>query len=314
MKYPSLCGVFGVFILTSLLVSCSADRTLETITVTPSSGTQVMTQAGQTVQFRAIATYTKGTHPTTTRDVTSEVQWVSSNIAVATIDSGGLAKAVAGGQTEIRASMGGSLGIVSGSSDVKVSISGTDPHDLTSMTIIPRTGVQMVTNVGETAQFLAIGTFNSTPTTQDMTYQVTWKSSDVRVATINSTGLTTAVNSGQTTITAVFTTPSGAVITGGSDLTVVLGGGGGGVKLPSLTVYAVGLGSGTVTSNPPGINCSPTNTSGCTANFQLNANVQLTASPDGFGGWSANCTPTNSLTCTVTVNNNDTVGVIFNLK
>jgi hypothetical protein len=296
---------------------------LETITVTPAAGTQVMTQAGQTVQFHATATYTKGTHPVTTRDVTNEVQWASSNPAVATIDASGKATAAGAGTTDISASMNGNFGVVSGSSDVKVEYS-ADPHQLTSIAIIPATGIQTVTTLGETAQFIAIGTFNSAPTTQDVTSQVTWKSSDVLVATINPAGLATAVNNGKTTLTAIYTNlPGGVTITGGSDLTVNLNGGGG-VKLPSITIYSVGLGAGSVTSDPPGINCSATNPAGCTANFPVNKSVVLTATGDDnslVNGWSSNCTPINPpiipppvpvSSCGISVTAiNDTIGVIF---
>jgi hypothetical protein len=45
--------------------------------------------------------------------------------------------------------------------------------------------------------------------------------------------------------------------------------------------------------------------------------VTLTATPDAgseFGGWSANCisVPGDQTKCTIIMNNNDTVGAIFN--
>ena len=73
-----------------------------------------------------------------------------------------------------------------------------------------------------------------------------------------------------------------------------------------LTVTKAGLGKGTVTSNPTGINCG----SSCSAWFYLNQSVQLTANPDGysrFSGWSGNAdcvdgqvTLANQIACTAT--------------
>jgi len=56
-----------------------------------------------------------------------------------------------------------------------------------------------------------------------------------------------------------------------------------------LTVTRAGLGMGTITSNPAGINCTPT----CFASFNSNAMVTLTpaaASGSTFTGWSGDCT------------------------
>jgi hypothetical protein len=59
-------------------------------------------------------------------------------------------------------------------------------RDLTGITIIP--GTQTLNTLGETAQFIVIGTFSSSPTTQSMAGLVTWQSSDANVATVNSSG------------------------------------------------------------------------------------------------------------------------------
>jgi hypothetical protein len=67
--------------------------------------------------------------------------------------------------------------------------------------------------VGNTQQFTATGTF-SDGSTKDISYSVSWKSSDTAVATINSTGLVTAAALGNSTITATSgsITSTGAVI------------------------------------------------------------------------------------------------------
>jgi len=68
----------------------------------------------------------------------------------------------------------------------------------------------------------------------------------------------------------------------------------------SLGVLTFGTGSGTVISNPPGIDCGPT----CGASFPRNATIQLTATPapgsvlDGWGGLGGACYGTTE-TCSV---------------
>jgi phospholipase C len=76
-----------------------------------------------------------------------------------------------------------------------------------------------------------------------------------------------------------------------------------------LTVTAPAAGSGTVTSNPAGINCPGT----CNASFAQGAKVTLTATPGSnyfFGGWNGNCTGTGI--CTITLTAAATVSALFN--
>jgi len=292
------------------LSGCAANPSLVSISVQPA--TIMVSAVGQTVQLTATGTYTNGKHPETSRDITSEVQWSSPAPEVATISSTGLITAVGGGTVSITATMNGSSGPVTGVANLTSSAEG--PRDLVSLTIIPSD--QPVTVLGEPTQFIAIGTFSSNPVLQDLTTQATWQSSDVEVAPINSDGLALANSTGQTTITAIATSASGNTIPASALLTVASASGG--VPLPALTVSEVGLGAGTVTSIPPGVNCG--SGAGCTASFPSGTSVQLTATPAPgsiFGGWSANCTPSiappTGGTCAVVMNNNEAVGAIFDL-
>ncbi len=296
----------------ALLASCgSSSPWLTSIQVSPAS--EALSAVGATAQFTAIGSYTNNKQRDSSNDITSQVTWSSSVPTVATVNATGLTTAVSTGQTTITASMGGVLGTAT----LAVTVSGGgggSANDLTALTIIPAPGAQIVQTPGETAQFIAIGTFSGSPATQDMTSKVTWSSSDVRLATINANGLATDVGSAgggtSTTITAIALNNENATITGVSDLGVDNQG----VNiLPTLTVYKVGQGSGTVVSSPPGIDCG--SGASCTAHFTLNTTVTLTATPDQgsvFLGWSANCTPKDQPTCSLTMTDNATVGAIFN--
>jgi hypothetical protein len=79
----------------------------------------------------------------------------------------------------------------------------------------------------------------------------------------------------------------------------------------TLTIIKSGYGSGTVTSNPSGINCG----SVCEYQFTAGTNVTLTATPDSssvFSGWSGGVTGTNP-TVTITMNYDTTVEAIFDI-
>jgi hypothetical protein len=80
---------------------------------------------------------------------------------------------------------------------------------------------------------------------------------------------------------------------------------------PSLTVTLSGntSGTGTVTSNPPGINCPFPQGGACQAYFPKGTSVQLTESPGSgsvFDGWTGGCSGTGA--CTVTMNTDQNIG------
>ena len=301
------------------MVQCQESPSLSAIKIVPDKA--ALTYVGQTLQYQALGSFLSPGHPNLTKDITSQVNWQSTNPGAATINSTGLATAVAAGTTQtttILATTAAFAGTVQGSTTLTVS--GEANHDLLSITVIPNdTGCnatsgcpQIVTVVGGTAQFLAIGTFNTAPLTEDLTDKVTWLSSAVQIATIDSTGLALAVSVGQTTITATGKSNSGADIVGTSNLTVQASGGG---QVPTLTVSEVGLGTGTATSFPVGINC--TSNVGCSASFVIGTTVTLTAVPatgSTFGGWSSNCTTVTATSCSIILNSNtnEPVAAIFN--
>ena len=86
---------------------------LQSIAVTPANSS---TSVGTSVQFNATGTYSDGS----TKDITSSVNWTSSNTAVATIDStSGLATATGEGTTTIQAASG----TISGTTSLTVTAS-----------------------------------------------------------------------------------------------------------------------------------------------------------------------------------------------
>ncbi len=132
---------------------------------------------------------------------------------------------------------------------------------------------------------------------------VTWTSSDTTVATIDANGLATGRGAGTTTMTATSGSRSGS-----TTLTVS------GNPVPRLTLSVVreGTGSGTVTSNPAGINCG----TACAASYDSGTVVTLTATPAAnatFDGWTGGgCSGTGP--CTLTLTANTTVTANFSVR
>jgi hypothetical protein len=303
-----------------------ANMSLTAIDITPSSDTQILNRIGEKAQFTAIGTYTGGKHLPRTEDLTQQVTWASSDTSVATVDAGGAVTAVGSGTALITASTKGGLGVVQGTSNVKVTLA---QRTLVSLAIIPSD--QKLVWVGETAQFLAIGTYSSgSPLTQDLTNQVNWRSSDVHVARIDSSGLATGGGNGDpnapTTISAVAMAADGSVIT--ATATVESQALGGPIPLPTMAVYKVGTGSGTVTgtfvdaitgvTSPVVINCGSGGS--CSASAAPGSQFTLleqAADGSTFDGWSGDCKvvfdPAGPQ-CVIVMNNNTTVGAIFDKK
>ena len=322
-------------VLSALLITalgCST-ASLRSISVSPSPGTETLTGAGQTFQYKAIGTYQQGTHPSSTQDVTDSVAWSSGNTSVATVSSTGVVTSVGAGMATITATSGN----ISSASDVTVVSGVAATHSLTSITLIPN--AIPVLGLGETEQFIAVGNYNGSPAAQDLTNLVTWASSDVTVARIDAAGLATTTSSGSTTISALYTpaasaaNPAPATIVATTSLVASTTSP---VTLPTLTIFKVGTNAaaGTVTgsytlpgtTSPITLTCGPGATAAtCTENVPVGTVVTLTTPNTGatpqFGGWSSNCTRgASAYTCTVPVPvpgalpgslGNVTVGAIF---
>lgn len=106
-------------------------------------------------------------------------------------------------------------------------------NSLKTISILPGPGATTLTAVGQTAQFTAVAENqmgNASPTTANITTQVSWSVSNPAVATINSSGVVTAVGNGTSQVIA----QSNGVIAN-SDVTVSIGSSGSGGSA-SLTV------------------------------------------------------------------------------
>jgi trimeric autotransporter adhesin len=186
----------------SVLAACGTGGmpVLRYITVSPSSAT---ISVPTTQQFSATGFYSNGS---STPNLT--VAWSSSNSSVATINSSsGVATAVGSGTTMITATLSGVT-----SSPATLSV-----NQLTSIAVTP---ANQTIAASATEQYTATGTFTSssgTPTTSDISAQVTWTAGTASVATFSMTapGLATGVGSGTTTINAALDG-----ITGTTNLTV----------------------------------------------------------------------------------------------
>jgi uncharacterized protein YjdB len=209
-----LLGV-GLVLATSLFggTGCGLSYSLTGIYLEPTTGSTCIPQ-GATAQFTAYGTYTEGNHSMRIEDISDQVQWTVPLPQLASVNASGLATAAMNfiGTTPIVATTTGEFGVLTSSSSLQVSEScvATSIAKHFSLHIIPEN--QSLT-VGQTLQPLAIGTYDLNGTTTNLSRQVAWQSSDVKVATVDSTGLITAVGTGDATITAQTRASDGEIAT-----------------------------------------------------------------------------------------------------
>ena len=159
-------------------------KALRSVSITPSN-TSIAVNA--TEQLTAMGDYSDGS----TANLTTSVTWDSSNTAVATVSSAGLATGVGAGTTTIKATADGFTDMVT------LAVTAA-PLTVTSIAASPATA--SITS-GATQQFTANATYSNN-TTGALTSGVTWTSSNTAVATVSSAGLATGVAAGTTTIKA----------------------------------------------------------------------------------------------------------------
>jgi uncharacterized protein YjdB len=303
-------------------VQGGASEPITLLTITPSN--QSVSASGQTGQFIALgSTGSTGGE----EDVTSSpnIQWISSIPTIATVSNSGVVTGVSQGTSAITALWTNpDLSIVSASASVTVTLTAA-PEPLLSLTIIP--SVITVGNLQDTGNFLAIGTYSTTPTVRDLTNTVNWISSAPSVFPVNTNatgvndgapgGVVTAYGSGGAVIIAEATdATTGSIETATANFNCPLviptpttagscyPGSQASALLSTVTVYNEGLNTTdwlvtapSATGTPNVIHCGPGSSAAglgasvCVATYPVGASITLTA-PAGagkFGGWSSTC-------------------------
>lgn len=165
---------------------------LVSIAVTPANPNISL---GNTQQMVATGTYTNAT----SKAITGQVVWTSSNTSRATVTGVGLVSSVAEGSVTISAA----LGSVSGSTTLTIgSIS------LVSIAIAP---TAPTIALGLTTQFSATGTYSDS-STQNITSQVAWTSGNPATATVSASGFAQSNATGTSTITATLGAVSSSTV------------------------------------------------------------------------------------------------------
>ena len=206
------CLVFAIVLgvaTVSLASALAAGVRLTGISVAPATAAL---SPGEILQFSALGLYSDGS----TQDLTSSATWTTANTAIATISNAagtkGRAQGTGQGTTTITAAYGAFL-------------------DSTALTVTAATLVSITVTpanpaiaVGTRQQFAASGFFSDW-TTQNLTTQVTWASSNTAVATISNAagtqGRATGVAAGTTTISATYGGIKGTTVLTVKNVTLV---------------------------------------------------------------------------------------------
>jgi hypothetical protein len=222
----------------------------------------------------------------------------------------------------------------SGSSTMTVTTAGTTSTGTFTLTITGTSGtLRNTATIALTVTAAPNYTLSASPTSLTMT-QGGNGTSAIRITPQNGfsgsvslsasglpSGVTASFSPNPATTTSTLTLAASSVATTGT-VTVTITGASGTLThtttltltvnaLYTLTVSDTGLGSGTVTSSPAGIDCGST----CSASYVSGTTVTLTATPDslsGFGGWSG-CDAVSGNTCTVNMNSARSVSADFTL-
>lgn len=187
----------AVVLVSALLSGCggsgsSTPPPVVSLTGVAVSPTTNSVNVGSTTQLLAVANYSDGSQ----KDVTSQATWVSSNPSGATV-SAGLVRGIASGSATITATFNGKSG------DSNLSIIGPTGVTVTA----PASSV----DEGQFLPLTATATYSDS-STQDVTTQATWTSSDNTLATVSTLGVVQGLSTASAvTITASFGGQSGPV-------------------------------------------------------------------------------------------------------
>ncbi len=264
----SAIGVGGTAVTAALgLVSAKTTLTVTAATLTSLAVTPVNPAlvVGQKLSLVATGTYSDNT----TIDLTAKVVWTTSSAAIVGVSNAsgaqGQITAVSVGSSKISAT----LGAIVGSTTVTV----TAPA-LAQLVVSPALPSRAI---GQRLQFAATAIFTNN-TSQNVTAQATWTSATPATATLNATGLATALAVGTTTITASY-----QGLTGATTLTVT-----GAVVVTSIVVTPIGatLAAGTRQAYAATAIMSDNSTQNVTRNatWTSASPTVATVTPGGGGG------------------------------
>jgi len=211
---PCIANVTATFsVLSNSIALMVTAHVLNSISVSPARPTQ---PKGSTQQFTVKAHYSDGI--VTVINGGGGPSWSSTNSSVATIDSLGLATAMAQGTATIKASYSGlnasTSFTVTAVALISIAVSPA-PGYLAPTPVQPNTTIPVAGSV----QLQAIGTYSDN-STQDLTTSATWSSDNTGVATVSSSDPTQGVASGMAPGTANITAAFGSVTSPTSPLTV----------------------------------------------------------------------------------------------
>jgi hypothetical protein len=185
------------------LLSCDFfvdPNALASLAISPTNPTIALNNGANknTQQFTAAGTF----GDLSQKDLTSTATWSSSAPAVATINSSGLATAVALGSTTISAT---SSKMTAQTTLTIAAVAATSVAIGCGAGQLSCSNSGATVTRGNTVQLTATATFSDN-SQQDVTNAATWQSSNTSIATVSATGLVTANNSttGVANITATF--------------------------------------------------------------------------------------------------------------
>lgn len=167
-----------------------APITLSSITISDKLAQLVV---GQTEQLSAVGSYSDGS----TKDLTSSVNWNSSDSAVLSVQASGLATASLAGFATVTASLNDT------STSVPLSVVA---KSIVTLQVSP---VKATVFLGSTQQFTAVATYND-GSSADITSQVVWTSSPQGTVTVAPSGVATGATSGDAEVTATIGSQSGS--------------------------------------------------------------------------------------------------------
>lgn len=180
--------------------STTVTVTAVTLTSVSLSATKTVLPAGLTSELAVTGVYSDGTH----QDLTASATFRSSNTAVATVP--------AGPQAAVAVT---AVGV--GQSQLTATVDGIAAAPLT-LTVTPAVPVSLAVSSssgplpkGLTRAYTATGTY-SDGTVHDVSGLVTWASSVSTVASVNASGVVTALTTGQTTVSATLGSVSGSAV------------------------------------------------------------------------------------------------------